>query len=201
MRDYKHLDLYLNSLLTDVYNQPEDAGHTQLAQLTIDRWMSGLPDCKTVLDVGAGQGFCQAMFEKWGVQYKGIALGNDVIEARRHGYNIDRMDFNFLDYEDETFDLVFSRHSVEHSFSPLISFMEWWRVSKQWLGVVVPAPEHFGHGGRNHYYVLDRNQWMNLLTQAGWRPIWEHSNNLSPESEIPMEYCIFCEKVKRIEWK
>lgn len=200
MRDYSNIDRYLNELLADIYDQPEDVGHTHLAQRTIDRWLSGLPNCKTVLDVGAGQGFCQPIFEKWGVQYKGIALGNDVIEAKRHGWNIDRMDFNFLEYEDNTFDLVFSRHSIEHSFSPLLSLMEWHRVSKQWLGIVVPAPEHFGHLGRNHYYVLDRGQWMNLLEQAGWHPIWEHTNNLSPESEIPMEYCIFSEKVKRVKY-
>lgn len=196
MRDYKNIDRYLNELLGDVYDQPEDTGHTQLAQTIINRWMSNLPDCKTVLDVGAGQGFCQPMFEKWGVQYKGVALGNDVIEAKRHGYNIDRMDYTFLEYEDNTFDLVFSRHSLEHSFSPLLSLMEWYRVSKQWLGLVVPAPEHYGHNGQNHYYVLNLEQWENLLQKAGWKIIWNHIN--TTENDVPMEYCLFCEKIHRV---
>lgn len=196
MRNYKNIDRYLNELVGDVYDQPEDTGHTQLAQAIIDRWMSSLPDCKTVLDVGAGQGFCQPMFERWGAQYKGVALGNDVIEAKKHGWNIDRMDYTFLEYEDNTFDLVFSRHSLEHSFSPLLSLMEWYRVSKQWLGLVVPAHEHFGFSGRNHYYVLNQEQWNNLLHKAGWKPIWNHINYVAEEK--PMEYCIFCEKIKRV---
>lgn len=195
MRNYKHVDRYLNELLNDVYDQPEDAGHTELAQGIIKRWMSSLPDCKTVLDVGAGQGFCQPMFEAFGVYYEGVALGNDYLEAQKNGYNIERMDFNFLEYEDESFDLIFSRHSLEHSFSPLLSLMEWYRVSKQWLGLVVPAPEHFGHGGRNHYYVLTEAQWNNLLSKAGWHPIWFHVNNNN--NDVPMEYCFFCEKTRR----
>lgn len=201
MRDYKNIDRFINELMADVYDQPADDGHTLMAQQVIDRWMSSLPSCKTVLDVGAGQGFCQAMFEKWNVQYKGVALGNDVVEAKRHGYNIDRMDYTFLEYEDESFDLVFSRHSLEHSFSPLLSLMEWHRVSKQWLGIVVPAPEHFGHVGRNHYYVLHKENWLNLLEQAGWHPIWKHDTLQSSEDPIPVEYCIFSEKVKRIQYK
>lgn len=195
MRDYKNFDKHLNELLGDVYDQPEDKGHTKLAQSVINRWMSTLLNCKSVLDVGAGQGFCQPMFEEFGVTYEGVALGNDYLEAQRMGRNVKRMDYNFLDYEDESFDLVFSRHSLEHSFSPIISLMEWNRVSKQWLGLVVPAPEHFGHFGRNHYFVLNLDQWMNLLEKTGWHPIWSHIN--VDNKDIPLEYCIFCEKVRR----
>lgn len=198
MRNYKNIDRYLNQLVGDVYDQPEDVGHTQLAHQVIDRWMSGLPSCESVLDVGCGQGFCQEMFEKWNVHYTGVALGNDVIEAQKMGRNVLRADFSFLDFDDDSFDLIFSRHSLEHSFSPLLSLMEWNRVSKQWLGLVVPAPEHFGFYGRNHYYVLNRDQWINLLNKAGWHPIWMHDNKLAPDVEMPTEYCIFAEKIKRI---
>lgn len=195
MRDYSHIDRYLTQLIADIYPQPEDAGHTTLAQVVIDRWMSGLTDCDSVLDVGAGQGFCQEMFEKWGVRYEGIAIGEDVIKAKEAGKNVHKMDFNFLDYADNTFDLIFSRHSLEHSFSPLISMMEWHRVARNWLGLVVPAPEHYTHAGRNHYYVFNRPQIDNLLEQSGWRVIWEHTEKSA--GGIPMEYQLFCEKLKR----
>lgn len=197
MRDWKQIDKYLTQLTGDIYEQPEDTGHTELARSVIDRWMSGLPSCKSVLDVGAGQGFCQDMFEKWGVVYTGVALGSDVIEAEKNHKNIARMDYNFLEFEDESFDLVFSRHSLEHSFSPLISLMEWQRVARNWLGLVVPAPEYYTYKGRNHYYVLNMEQWYNLFDKSGWHPIWNHITPVSPESSIPMEYCIFCEKTKR----
>lgn len=199
MRNYSNVDRYLNELIQDIYPQPEDAGHTLLATKIIDRWMSGLPDCHNVLDVGAGTGFCQSMFERWKIEYTGVALGEDVIEAERLGRNVKRMDFSFLDFDDTSFDLVFSRHSLEHSFSPIISLMEWHRVSKSWLGLVVPAPEHFGYGGRNHNYVFNKAQWMNILDKTGWKPIWDTTHYLDPLASelVPMEYCLFCEKVKR----
>lgn len=195
MRNYKFFDRHLNELLSDVYDQPEDPGHTKLALSIIQRWMSNLPSCQSVLDVGAGQGFCQPMFEQFGVTYEGVALGNDYLEAQRLGRNVKRMDYNFLEYEDESFDMIFSRHSLEHSFSPIISLMEWHRVSRQWLGIVVPAPEHYGHFGKNHYFVLNRDQWVNLLEKTGWHPIW--SNNHTDEKDAILEYCIFCEKMRR----
>ena len=200
MRNYEHLDRYINELTQDIYPQPEDPGHTKMSQTIIDKWMSSLPDCHSVLDVGCGTGFCQPMFERWNVEYTGVALGVDVIEAESLGRNVKRMDFSFLDFDDNSFDLVFSRHSAEHSFSPLLSLMEWHRVSRTWLGLVVPAPEHFGYSGRNHPYVLKLEQWNNILERAGWNPIWQSETPLSPEISIPMEYCIFSEKVKRIKY-
>jgi SAM-dependent methyltransferase len=198
MRDYKNVDRYITRLVGDIYPQPEDAGHTALAQAVIDRWMSALPDCKSVLDVGAGQGFCQKVFEKWDCKYEGIALGEDVIAAQNAGWNVKRMDYHFLDYEDNSFDMIFSRHSLEHSWSPLIALLEWHRVTRNWLGIVVPAPEYFTHAGRNHYFVLNRPQWDNLLEQTGWRMIWEHTEKHG--ETIPMEYQLFCEKIKRPQY-
>ena len=195
MRDYKNIDRYLTQLVADIYPQPPDGGHSALAQDVIDRWMSGLPDCHSVLDVGAGQGFCQPMFERWGVKYEGVALKEDVMLAQKLGYNIKRMDFNFLEYEDNSFDMIFSRHSLEHSFSPLISLMEWHRVATNWLGIVVPAPDHYTHTGRNHYYVFNREQIDNLLLQTGWNMVWEHTER--NDRGLAMEFQLFCEKLKR----
>lgn len=195
MRDYSKIDGYVTQLIGDIYPQPTDPGHTALAQTVIDRWMSSLEGCHSVLDVGAGQGFCQPMFERWGVEYQGIAIGEDVIKAERLGYNIEKMDFHFLKYEDASFDMVFSRHSLEHSWSPLLALMDWNRVAKNWLGLVLPAPEHYTHAGRNHYYVFNHAQIENLLEQTGWKIIWDQSERT--ESGVPIEYQLFCEKIKR----
>lgn len=192
MRDYSQIDFYLNKLYSEIYPQPEDAGHTALAQKVIDHWCSRLTTCKTILDVGAGQGFCQPMFERWDIEYLGVAMGEDVVKAQEQNKDVVKMDFSFLNLETESFDLVFSRHSLEHSPMPLLSLMEWYRVSKQWLGLVVPAPEHYGYVGRNHYYVLNLEQWKNLLGVAGWNPMWIDEEK-GPD-EKTWEYWIFCEK-------
>lgn len=199
MRNYQNIDSYLNKLTMDIYPQPPDEGHSGLAYKVISHWMSRLPSCKTVLDAGCGTGFCQDFFEKHGVYYEGVCLGEDFIAATSDERRVQAMDFSFLDYPDETFDLVFSRHSLEHSPMPLLTLMEWRRVSKQWLGLVLPTPDWYSYAGRNHYYVLQNEQWVNLLNCAGWSVIWNEVDNLPkdakyPDKTTPHEYWIFAEK-------
>ncbi len=201
-RNYENIDKYLDRLAADLYPQPPDPGHTALAQEVIDLWCSRLPSVKTVLDVGCGQGFCQPMFEKWGCTYTGIALGPDVIPAQAAGYNVSRMDFNFLEFPDKSFDMVFSRHSLEHSPMPILTLMEWSRVTRNFLGVILPAPEHYTFEGLNHYSVMTVPQFHAICQRANFRPIWtdikqvNQSTTAIPDMK-PTEYWIMCEKMDR----
>lgn len=197
MRNYDNIDRYINKLYADIYEQPEDVGHLKLAQKVVTHWMSRLTTCHSVLDVGCGQGMCQFMFEQWGTRYEGIALGEDVVKAQELGRNVKRMDFSFLDYPDNSFDLIFARHAWEHSPMPLITAMEWNRVATNWLGVVLPAPEWYGFVGRNHYSVMTMEQAKNLLDVAGWRVVWEDIATLRYGDETdprPHEYWLMLEK-------
>lgn len=197
MRNFTHIDGYINRLYGDIYPQPPDEGHTLLATKVINHWMSRMTTCHSVLDVGAGQGFCQLPFERHNVAYEGVALGEDVLIAQANGRNVKKMDFSFLEYPDNSFDLIFSRHSLEHSPFPLITLMEWARVAKNWLGIVVPAPEWYGvRNSPNHYYVLYIEQWKNLLDNSGWNVMWEDVDSLPDgNGEIrPHEYWLMCEK-------
>lgn len=199
MRDWKNHDQYLNRLYGEIYPQPEDVGHTELSRKVIDFWMSRMTTCKSVLDVGCGTGFCQPMFEKWGVSYKGVAVGEDVIQAKSLGRNVELMDFSFLDYDDNSVDLIFARHSLEHSPMPLLTLMEWHRVAKNWLGIVLPAPEWYTFRGLNHYSVMVWEQIEHLLDVAGWNILWKQIDQLPRDinyldDKIPHEYWIMSEK-------
>ncbi len=199
MRNYENIDGYINKLYGEIYPQPPDDGHTTLAQSVIDHWGSKMTTCHSVLDVGAGQGFCQPMFERWEMKYEGIALGEDVIIAQELGRNVKRMDFSFLGYSDNSFDLIFARHSLEHSPMPLLTLMEWTRVAKNWLGIILPAPEWYTFIGQNHYSVMNHAQIENLLDVAGWRILWNEVKSLpfdkdKPDQLMPNEYWIMSEK-------
>lgn len=200
MRDYSHIDQYINRLYSDIYPQPCDEGHKDSTQRVIDYWMSRMTTCKSVLDVGCGEGYAQDMFQRWGASYEGVALGEDVIVAQSLGRNVKRMDFSFLDYPDNSFDLIFARHSLEHSPMPLLTLFEWARVSRNWLGIVLPAPEWYTFKGRNHYHVMVMEQIRNLLDVAGWKVMWEKIDSLAPDKShnpdnlIPHEYWIMSEK-------
>jgi hypothetical protein len=136
------------------------------------------------------------MFKVWNIPYEGVCLGQDYIVARDLGRNVKKMDFHFLDYPDNSFDLVFARHSLEHSPMPLLALMEWERVSKYWLGLVLPAPEWYTYKGINHYSVMNHEQVENLLHRAGWKIMWNDIDRLPKEAagEIPHEYWLMCEK-------
>lgn len=201
MRNYDHIEGYLDRFVGDIYAQPEGHDeHTNLTYKVVDLWMSRLTGCKNVLDVGCGEGATQDIFKVWNVEYEGVCLGEDYLIAREKGRNVKKMDFSFLEYPDNSFDLIFSRHSLEHSPMPLLTLSEWARVSRQWLGVIVPSPEWYGvKGSKNHYYVLYPDQWVNLLENAGWNVIWNEvdvrlKDENNPESMTPHEYWLFAEK-------
>lgn len=194
MRNYNHIDRYLNKLVDDIYEQPEDTGHTSATQKLVDEWISRLVGVETVLDVGCGTGFLQGMIPD--KKYLGVCLGNDYKVALDAGRNVIQADYSFLDFEDNSFDLVVSRHSLEHSPMPLLTLMEWHRVAKTFLCLVVPATEWYGYGGLNHYYVLERGQWEVLIRRSGWEIIWDKVIQMPDADKRPKtnEYWYMCQK-------
>jgi len=193
MRNYFHIDRYLNELEKDVYYQPQKGDdHYIWAKNIIDQWVSQL-GVKDVLDVGCGVGFCQLMFESYDIKYKGITLdSDDYKDAKEENRNVYMQDYNFINANANTYDLIFARHALEHSPFPVISLMEWHRVSKQHLVIVNPNPDYWGWAGRNHYAVANMTQLKFYLERSGWQitrdqidkyEIWIHA--IKVERKIP----------------
>ena len=190
IRDYQHFDRFLNELIADIYEQPVDNGHLNMSLDIINKWIPQLLGCKSVVDMGCGQISPQETFESYGLAYTGVAVGQDVVIAKSEGKHVLNMDMTFTNFDSESVDLVYSRHSLEHSPFPLITLMEWHRIARHWLLVVLPSPEHYTYSGRNHYGVMNHDQAREFLTRAGWEVIWD---DLSEKSEIRY----MCQKVNR----
>jgi len=189
-RDYTNIDKYLTELEQDIYPQPPDIEHTKEARYVIDNW---IPKIRVldVLDVGCGEGFCQPMFEKLDVEYWGICLGEDYKKAKKLGRNVREMNFHFINEPDKTFDLIFARHALEHSPMPILALMEWHRVARKHLILILPKPKFWLFVGRNHYSVVTDSQAKFLLHRSGWKVIREdHSHE--------WEYRYLCRKVERV---
>ena len=188
-RDYIFIDRYLDELREDLYPQPPDEGHTKQAKAVIDKW---IPEIKPydVLDVGCGEGFCQPFFEKYNVFYTGICLGVDVVSAGASSRNVYEGDFHFIDSSDDVYDLIFARHALEHSPMPILALMEWHRVARKYLILVLPKPKFWLFLGRNHYSVVTGSQARFLLHRSGWEIIKE-------DHEHEWEYRFLCKKVER----
>jgi len=178
------IDKHINKLREQIYEQPADDGHTAWADDAI-RWLSpNNTEGLSVLDVGCGSGFCKPIFE-------------DVLNMHWIGqdYFIDGSDMSVLPYDNNSFDMVFARHVLEHSPMPLITLMEWHRISKRYALIVLPAPEYWQVFGKNHYYVLRKDNWWNLFDVAGWKIVKEE--DFTTSDSLFMDY--YMQEVPRNE--
>jgi SAM-dependent methyltransferase len=191
MRNWQHMDAYLDELSQDVYSQPVDRGHTGMIWDVFYKWIQGL-GFTSVLDVGCGaNAVAQSFF--LGKEYTGISLGDDAILAQGQGKNVLDMDMSFMDFPEDSFDLVWCRHTFEHSPVPLLTLMEFHRVAKTWLCLIVPNPNRFTWAGRNHYSVTEPRQLVWLLRRAGWKP-----EKIELNSE---EFRFLCAKSPRVSYE
>jgi SAM-dependent methyltransferase len=191
-RDYNNFDLYYEELLTDIYPQPIDDGHLKAMMDIITRWIIPINPWG-ILDAGCGQGDAEDIFKSFGIPYLGIAYGGDVEVAKYLNRRVIERDFTFTGLPSMDFSLVFARHSLEHSSCPLMTLMEWWRVSERWLCLVIPNPEHYKYVGRNHYSVMNATQAAWILRRAGWK--------LRKVYIGPEEMWYLCEKEQRIGYE
>ena len=191
LRSFKNFNIYLNELIKDDYPSPPDKGHTVLMRGIMTEWISGLKGVTNVLDVGCGDAaIAEGFFKHLGMEYTGISNGMDVEKLKGLGKNVINGDFSFLEeFADESFGLIFSRHSLEHSPAPLLTLMEWHRVSAHFLCLVLPNPAYWGRVGQGHYSVLEEDQWNFLLKRSGWNVIWRKNTD--------QEFWFMCEKAKR----
>lgn len=189
MRDYSHIDSYISELAGDIYPQPLDSGHSGK---TLELLTAVLPklDGHTVLDVGCGQGNAAGIFSFMEWDWTGVTLGEDYDVCKEKKLNVHNCDFSFLPFADNQFDLVFARHALEHSPMPLITLMEWHRVCKKHLLLILPRIEAELVAGLNHYTLLYKVQWRALLFRAGFAVVDEDDSDI-------LEYRMLCEKVER----
>jgi ubiquinone/menaquinone biosynthesis C-methylase UbiE len=191
-RSYKFFDQCVEELTQDVYAQPPDNGHTDWALETLDWLRTAIYDEKSiegerVLDIGCGWGFMANPFMLHGFDWHGITIGADFNHARRwlkrsglDPKRVTNQDMTFLSFGNQEFDLLFARHVLEHSPFPIITLMEWRRITKVggYLCLVMPAPHWWQYGGRNHYSIVPQKAVRFWLGRAGWRPThyFEFSN-------------------------
>lgn len=183
-RNYRRFSGYVRRLTKDIYAQPPDKGHVAWA-INAAEWIAttiyvdkppGQVHGK-VLDVGCGQAFMCPIFEAMGMDWTGVAIGEDVTVAKKNlenwGKDPDKVmeaDMTFLPFEARDFNLIFARHVLEHSPFPIITLMEWRRVVKSegHLCIVAPAPHWWLYRGKNHYSIVPFPLLKWWANRAGW---------------------------------
>ncbi|MFG0256278.1 MAG: class I SAM-dependent methyltransferase [Phycisphaerales bacterium JB043] len=127
---------------TDAYRDAARALYEQSVTYLEELDLDGV---HCVLDVGCGYGHHCAWFASRGLEAVGVATDvSDELRAHasEHGYELACQDMHFLEFEDESFDLVWSHHCLEHSFGPLLALWEWKRVLRPGGLLCVTVPPH-----------------------------------------------------------
>lgn len=170
----RRLETFLGRLNQDIYPEPQTDLHANITREMFKRLMQAqpLPQGASVLDIGCGQGVALEVFKAAGLDPVGITLGADAAVCRAKGLNVVEMDMAFLDFDDGRFDLVWCRHALEHSVMPYFTLSEMHRVLKPGglLYVEVPAPDTAcrHQTNPNHYSVLPKSMWIELIRRAGF---------------------------------
>ena len=176
--DIEKLEGFLERIKKETYPERPTQLHNNITNLMFERCLRkfALPENSRVLDVGCGQGLALHLFAARGLTPIGISLNHeDATVCREQGYEVYEMDQSFLTFPDEEFDLIWCRHCLEHSVFPYFTLSEFLRVlkPKAYLYVEVPAPDTAcaHQTNRNHYSVLGKSMWINLIRRAGFHLI------------------------------
>lgn len=173
----KRLSSFLDSIHSSISAEGESQSHQELTMNMVNLlkqkpyWPG---DGAFILDVGCGQGYALEYFKQAGCEPVGLTLGKEDAEVcRNSGFNVVVEDMSFTSFPDATFDMVWARHSLEHSPWPLLTLYEFSRVCKPngLLYAEMPAPgtECYHECNENHYSVLPPRNWRTLIERAGFR--------------------------------
>jgi len=123
-----------------------------------------------VLDLGTRDGYLVQRLSEQGFDAIGIELIEKVARyARRQGRDVVQMDMHNLEFSDASFDLVISRHSLEHSLNYRQVLAECARVLKDngFLFIVIPIEYGKPHGLHTQPFHTEE-QLPNMLKDMGF---------------------------------
>lgn len=166
MRDWSRHDKLYRQLQSqsgheDIPLREMSSTDVEMADMMLD-WVPSRVEL--VLDVGAKDGYAAWRFSQAG--YKAVAFDVDpafVQKCMARGLETVLGDMHFMQFEDESFDLVYVSNVLEHSVMPILCIGELARVSKRWLLVRVPAYPSYVKMV-SHWAVVPSEVWLNWFS-------------------------------------
>jgi len=167
---HANFEKHLHRLQSTVYPESISVQHSHITKTAIKAFVEPKKqEIKNVLDVGCGQGPALEEFNILGLEAIGITLDDgDLNICREKGYLVEKQDMNFLTFQDESFDLVWARHCLEHSPMPMITLLEFERVVTPggYVYIEVPQDDSVHVDNLNHYSMLSDRAWQSLIRRT-----------------------------------
>ncbi len=136
---------------------------------------------KKILVVGAGDGSEVKVLNEKGYNTTGTTLhwSDKKFAKDFYGIDLEVEDMHKMSFPKETFDGVYSHHTLEHAISPLIVLYEIKRVLTKngKLYIIVPQSGTSNETGIQHYSVLTETSWKHLLDIVGFKNIEVYSES------------------------
>lgn len=170
---------YRELCLSHVYSEPDSSIHMNVMDYMIPKFISeySVDDSKKILDIGCGRGYGMEKFSELGCSnVSGLTLSEeDARHARERGFKVIEEDMSFQSAEDSTYDVLFARHSLEHSPYPLLTLLEFHRILKTdgvaYIEMPSPKCSRDLESYDNHYSIMGPRQWRALMIRAGFNVV------------------------------
>jgi SAM-dependent methyltransferase len=162
------------------YKLPDDClrmPSNELHQLMSKEFWQEVPkDFNRILDVGCSDGYMVKIFKDSGKDAVGIndfLYPTDNLFIEEYNLQVYEMDMHCMDFEDGSFDAVWCRHTIEHSFAPLQVLYEISRVLKDngYLFAVLPPPPDPQEPYEGHWHQIPQYQFRYLLELCNFHVI------------------------------
>lgn len=142
-------------------------------------------EIKDVIDIGCGVGRdMDIMRNEHNKHVVGVTVSeDDAVELRQRGYEIFVEDQNFLPgYLENQFDMVWSRHCLEHSLIPFYTLHKYFLLLRDngvcYLEVPGAELQSKQETNPNHYSVLGQTMLKELIARTGFQILDQWSCDL-----------------------
>lgn len=141
---------------------------------SLEFWREVPKDFNTILDIGCNDGYMVKQFLDAGKNAVGVdeyIYPTDRLYTEEHGLDTREMDMHCLGFDDESFDAVWCRHTLEHSFVPLQVLAEIYRILKKdgYLFVILPPPPDPPIHYPGHWHQIPDYQLRYLLELCSFK--------------------------------
>ena len=180
---------------------PSDELHQLMAK---EFWEKVPKDFNKILDVGCSDGYMVKVFKDYGKEAVGIndfLYPTDKLYIEEHNLEVYTMDMHCMVFDNESFDAIWCRHTLEHSFAPLQVLSEIYRITKQngYLFAVLPPPPDPQEPYEGHWHQIPLYQFKYLLEMCNFEILDIRTTYFSYRRENDnLEIRAICKKQARV---